>query len=298
MILRTFIIAALAVLDFGLPTAAADGNHDRLTLRSLTNWSDTHDGFGGFSGLAMLPGGAGFLTVSDQGLLVRATVTRNDAGWIAGVHWANAARFLDGFGKPVEGFTSDAEAIRLMKDGRIMVSFEGYARVSIFQPPDMMPIPLHKWDRFKSIWGNSGMESLAIGPDGQVMTILEVPGKDGAYQTLIHQGGDNWQPGPTLAGGGTFSATDAAWGPDGQLYVLERQYSVVFGYKSRISSYATTASGFGNPKVEWQSQAGEFGDFEGMDITLNAAGAMIFTLISDNNFLPTEATTIAELERS
>lgn len=290
-------MAAVALMGFGLPTGAADGAHDTLKLRSLTVWSDPHDGFGGFSGLAMLPGGDGFLTVSDQGLLVRATVTRDKAGWITGLTWANGARFLDGHARPVLGFTSDAEAIRLMKDGRIMVAFEGYARVSIFQPPDMLPVPLHKWDRFRSIWGNRGMESLAISPEGQVMTILEDTGKDGAYRTLTYQADRGWQVGPSLASDDAFSATDADWGPDGQLYVLERAYSILWGYQSRISAYPATDTGFGTPKVQWQSNIGEFGDFEGMDIARDAAGRIIFTLISDNNFLPSQATTVAELEK-
>lgn len=287
----------VAMAALGLQTRPADDPAQALHVVSLTEWTDGHKGFGGLSGLAMLADGTGFLAVSDRGLLIRAAVTRDGAGHIATVDWANGARFLDGYARPVYGFESDAEAIRLMADGGVMVAFEGYARVSVFHPPDMMPTALHKWDRFRELWGNQGMESLAISPAGQVMTILEVAGPHGAYRTLREDAADHWVAGPRLKSDGAFRATDAVWGPDGNLHVLERAFSLIWGYTSRISLYRPDGDGFSAPTVEWQSQAGDYQDFEGMDIQRNAAGRLVYTLISDNNFLPFETTTVAELEQ-
>lgn len=290
------VLAAVAALAMQ-PRPAAEQTRP-LRLVSLTRWTDGHKGFGGFSGLAMLPGGDGFLTVSDRGLLVTAGVTRDSGGHITAVTWQGGARFLDGYARPVYGFESDAEAIRLLPDGGVMVAFEGYARVSVFHPPDMMPNALHDWDRFREIWGNQGMESLAVAANGQAMTILEVPGRDGCYRSLRQVGPTVWKPGPRLASDGAFRATDAVWGPDGDLHVLERRFSLFWGYTSRISRYHPQGGGFGIPEVEWQSATGDYGDFEGMDVVRNKAGKLVFTLISDNNFLPFETTTVAELEEA
>lgn len=283
----------MAAMGLRAPPAEEPGHP--LRLASLTEWRDGHKGFGGFSGLAMLPGGEGFLTVSDRGLLVRAAVERDGDGHIEKIVWQEGERFLDGYARPVYGFESDAEAVRLMPDGGVMVAFEGYARVSVFHPPDMMPEALHDWDRFRALWGNQGMESLAISPDGKAMTILEDPGHRGNYRTLRYLGGRDWKWGPWLPSDGVFRATDAVWGPDGNLHVLERAFSLIWGYTSRISLYRPEGGGFSAPEVEWRSEAGAFQDFEGMDVQRDKAGRLVYTLISDNNFLPFETTTVAEL---
>ena len=263
--------------------------------RDIYVWSEELAGFGGFSGLEMTDGGLGFLAVSDTGYLVHATVSRDSARHITKVvskdHW----RFLDNFGRPAEGFQSDAEALRIAPDGSVIVAFEGYARVARFNPPDMMPTPLHDWERFRNMWGNEGFESLAIEATGKEIVILESPlARSGGYRSLVHPGGRIWNEGPSLASDGAFKAVDADFGPDGRLFVLERRFSMIWGYTTRISAYRVTAAGFSAPEILLQTLAGQFGDFEGMDIWAGPNNQTIATLISDDNFLPFEETTIAE----
>jgi hypothetical protein len=283
-----------------LATAAAAGAAGAdapvgARLLGSVNWEEQSPEFGGLSGFAYTDPGRAFYAVSDHGVLVSGRILRDAAGVISGVEATSAARFIDNKGKPARGFQGDAEAVRVEPDGAILVAFESYARVARFRPPAMQPEPLQDWDRFRAIWGNVGMESLARSDDGRVMTILEAPTADG-YATFLHRGGRTWVAGPNLATDGNFDAVDADYGPDGRLYVLERAYSILSGYQARISAYPAEGERFGAPEVLLQTEAGAFGDFEGMDVWRDPAGRTVATLISDNNFVSLIPTVIAEFE--
>ena len=247
------------------------------------------------SGLVIAKGGMALQAVSDGGVLFQARLSRDATGMITAVKSERHLRFLDNFKRPVAGFQSDAEALRIAADGTLIVAFEGYARVARFSPPDMSPKPLHVWNRFQTLWGNQGMEALAIADDGKIICILENPAPDrGTYQSLVHTGGKVWADGPNLASDGNFQATDADYGPDGRMYVLERDFSPIWGYRTRISAYRPNASGFSVPDIVMETRAGDYADFEGLDVWTDAKGRTIATVISDNNFLPLAPTTIAE----
>ena len=140
------------------------------------------------------------------------------------------------------------------------------------------------------------MEAIGFSPSGQIMTILERPSQDnGNYRTLVHSGDKTWSDGPDLTSDGAFHATDADYGPDGRLYVLERNFSLIWGYATRLSAYRVTSNGFSDPEVLMQTSPGDFGNFEGLDVWTDAAGWTRATLITDNNFMPFSSTTIAEI---
>jgi hypothetical protein len=264
----------------------------------LIEWHGDGTGFGGMSGLDMVDHGQGFLTISDHGYLFRADLKRDSNGHISTIDSPTKYQFQDSFGRPVSGFQSDTEAVRQEADGSILVAFEGLARVARFHPPDMSPQTLHIWDRFRAIWGNQGMEALAIDAKGHIMTVLERPVVGKVYRTLSYLGGDDWKDGPKLISDGRFMATDADFGPDGRLYVLERRFSFIWGYSTRISAYSAMGygpdAGFTPPEIILQTNPGAYSDFEGLSLWQDAKGRIIATLISDNNFLPFSPTTIAE----
>ena len=272
---------------------AAKAPHPPILL-DLVEWTDASDDFGGISGLQMTDNGTGCLAVSDGGFLFSAKLVRDAEGRITTIEAQDHERFIDNLGRPAIGFQSDAEALRIERGGSILVAFEGYARVARFELPDMHPLALQVWDRFKSIWGNAGMEALSVAPDGQIMTILENSTGDGAYQTFVYQGGIDWVNGPALASDGRFRATDSVYGPDGRLYVLERSFSPLWGYTTRISAYRAAGKGFSQPEVVLQTGAGEFGDLEGLDVWTDSKGRTIATMVTDNNFLPFVPTKVAE----
>lgn len=264
-------------------------------LLSRLDWREGSPEFGGLSGLALQEDGRTLFAVSDKGFLFQARLSRNPDGRLTGATLLSAARFLDNFGVPADGFKSDAEAVRIAGDGTVLVAFESYARVARFTPPDMMPTPLHVWDRFRALWGNGGMEGLALDDKGRILAVLETARPDGGYRTLSYRG-TSWEEGPALSSDGAFDATDADFGPDGRLYVLERSFSILRGYRTRISAYPPSGEGFARPEVVLLTMAGAWGDFEGMDVWTDPAGRLVATLVTDNNFLPLSPTTIAEFD--
>lgn len=286
-----------AALLLALAFAAREGGGAPYAgLLSRLDWRESSPDFGGLSGLAFQEDGKTFVAVSDRGFLYQGRLTRDADGRLTGAGLLAAARFLDNFGALADGFKSDAEAVRIAADGSVLVAFESYARVARITPPDMMPKPLHVWDRFRALWGNTGMEALALDDRGHILAILEGALPGGSYPTLAYRGGDEWVDGPALPSDGLFGATDADFGPDGRLYVLERSFSVLWGYRTRISAYSPAANGFGPAEIVLLTGAGDWGDFEGMDVWTDPKGRMVATLVADNNFLPLSPTTIAEFD--
>lgn len=263
-------------------------------------WRESDPSFGGFSGLVMVPGGASFHAVSDQGELYAGAVTRDPDNRIAAVRATWHGRLLDNHGRPVEGFTSDAEALAPARDGGLHVAFESYARVTGLRPPDLHPEPLHDFDRFKAFWNNESFEGLAERPDGALVAVLEKADEaQGGYPTVLGTGRGHtmmWRPGPVIpAGEGGFAASDAAFGPDGQFYLLERRLSLG-GFASRIRRFTHRGGVFGSPETVLETAPGTLGNMEGMSLWTDAAGRTVISLISDDNFLLVQKTVLAEYE--
>lgn len=273
--------------------AGAAGAAD-LMPRGTYEWQEDHDWFGGFSGLAMAEGGASFLTVSDEGEMVRARVRRDETGRIAEVESEWQARLRDNSGKPVSGFTADAEALSVAPGGTVFVAYESYTRITSVTLPDLMPVTLHAWDRFRDLWGNAGFEGLAVLPEGRLIAILEAS-DDGTFATFIGRSAD-WRPGPPLPAEGGFDAVDAGFGPDGKFWLLERRLGSVAGFATRIRRFAFADGGFGPPETLLETSPGTLDNMEGMSLWTDADGHTIVSLISDDNFLFVQKTILAEYE--
>ncbi|MGB5870153.1 MAG: esterase-like activity of phytase family protein [Albidovulum sp.] len=286
------LLALLAVfLGYRWLIMAENGPSARLHQIA---WEDPSEEFGGISGLDVIENGLGLWVVSDRGRLFRASLTRDDMDQVSGIQITERYHLLDDFGREVSGFSSDSEAVRVLDDGRVVISFEGLTRVAYFSPPSMVEHLLNDWMRFETLWGNKGMEALAISSTGQITTLLEKPAANKGYVSFVYHGDDKWEEGPYLATDGRFMATDADFGPDGRLYVLERRFSYVWGYSTRISVYSPLDEGYSMPEVVLETAPGSYSDFEGLSLWTDAKGRLIATLVSDNNFLPFSSTMLAE----
>ncbi|MHA1128539.1 MAG: esterase-like activity of phytase family protein, partial [Alphaproteobacteria bacterium] len=85
------------------------------------------EGFGGLSGIEILPDG-NFLAISDQGSFIEGTITRID-GEIRGATIAPLHPILDSKGNPLTGYHTNAEGLAIGPDGSIYIAFEGNHRI-------------------------------------------------------------------------------------------------------------------------------------------------------------------------
>lgn len=297
MALPKSLATCLSAAVFLLAVSSSEpGQAAELILRGTHEWSEKAPDFGGFSGLAMVRDGSALMAVSDKGTLWHASVSRDADGRIGDIASDWRDRLLDNKGKPVEGFTSDAEALAMVREGAVFIGFEGYARISAFHPPGMMPKPMHEWDRFRNLWGNEGIEGLAIMPDGGLLAVLEEPERPGAGHSTLLGKGKNWRPGPPLPDSDSFSASDATFGPDGRLYLLERRFGYLTGYETRIRRFPYASGAFGPGEVLLQTARGELDNMEGISLWTDPTGATVISLISDDNFLPIQNTIVVEYD--
>lgn len=287
---RHSCLGALALL-LGVATVAPAAE---LVPRGIYYWAEPQQGFGGFSGLAMSPDGASFLTVSDVGWLVRARLDRDAGGRVRSIVTEWRDRFLDNRGKPVNTFNADAEAIAVAGDGTVYVGFESYARIAALHPPDMMPMAQNRWDRFRALWGNAGFEALAILPEGELIAVLEEP-VQGRIRTLVGKDKD-WRDGPTLPASDGFVTADAAFGPDGLFYLLERRFAYSAGYATRIRRFPFDAGIFGPDETLLETKPGALDNMEGISLWRDTTGRTVISLISDDNFLPIQNTLLVEYD--
>lgn len=283
--------ASAACLALALSLAPA-GAVELRALQSL-DWSEDDGDFGGFSGLVMAEDGKTLWAASDSGTLWRAEVERGTDGRIASIKAVWHDRFLDNKGAKVSGFTEDAEALTLAPDGGLFVAYESYARVTGLHPPAMKAVPLHAFDRFKTLWSNESFEGLARLPDGRLLVVVETRDEAvGGYPTFIGQNG-TWEPGPVLRAGPDFGASDATMDDEGRLWLLERRLTWLGRFKVRISTCAVVPNGAAECSPVMTDT---LGNMEGMSVWRGADGRQILTLISDNNFIPFVSTAVAEYE--
>jgi hypothetical protein len=296
---RTARSLPLAVSLIAGLAAGNAGAADLLPISQYT-WRESDDSFGGFSGLVTAPDGSTFYAVTDQGELYRAEVVRDAGRRIAEIRTLWHGRLLDNFGKPVEGFTADAEALAPAQDGGLYVAYESYARVTGLHPPDLHPAPLHDFDRFHDLWNNESFEGLAERPEGGLIVVSETARAGmGGYPTVLGDGAGHemtWRPGPAVpAGDGGFDVSDAAFGPDGRFYLLERRVSLG-GFASRIRRFDYRNGAFGVADTLFETAPGTLDNMEGMSLWTDAQGRTVISLISDDNFLFLQNTVIAEYE--
>lgn len=255
---------------------------------------------GGLSGLVVDPGGAGLLAVADDGHLFRATILRDSAGHPTGM--------TSGRIRPVESLSkndrryhweSDTESVDVwpsQQGEQVAISFEGDPRVIVGRigadgfaegfEDRQLPKSMAK------VRNTKGLESLAvlpgsIGPDARILVIAERP-EHGA--TVPDR--PAWILGANpqrfrVKAVGDFDITDAKFGPGGDLFILERLYSLAEGVKMRIRRIGAAdlvdgATVDGKVVVE-ANLAYQIDNMEGLAFWTDSAGRTMISLLSDDN---------------
>lgn len=282
-------LIAGAVLSTG-PASLAD----RTTLHGYLgtyDWRDPHDRFGGVSGIEVTDDGLGFQAITDRGMLIEGHLARDTADRITLAQVGRLTPLALPDAVPDPEFRMDTEGLAVVPGGPIYVAFEWMSRVvrfaEAYAPSDPLPSP----PAFADLDWNAGLEALAIDANGYLWAIPEAP-RDGAFDVHCFDG-TRWTVPIRLAPAEGFVPVGADFGPDGRLYVLERQFHGPRGFASqvrRLDDVKGTATG----KIVLQTPLGHFGNLEGISVWRDRTGALRLTLVADDNFLRVLGTEIVE----
>lgn len=280
--MRHFLIGLAATLWAGCACA-------ELTYLGTYVWNEDDPAFGGLSGMDLTDDGTTLLAVGDQGVFVQATILRTD-GMITGVQGTTIF--------PVKGHSYakilaqhfDTEGVAIAPNGRIYVSFEDYTRVARFEAVEDQERSLPGQPAFEEYSLNASLEAIAVDATEHVYVIAERSGR-ASWPFPVHafyKG--KWSVPFTIPRRGPFAVTGADFGPDGRLYILERDFTGI-GFRTRIRSFA--ADGSDETELLTTSNA-THDNLEGISVWKDADGAIRITMVSDDNFRSFQQTELVE----
>jgi hypothetical protein len=282
---RRSLVALIAATALATGTANPSARADSPGYLGSYLWVHPDARFGGLSALELSGDGRRVTALTDRGMMIQAEIRRDAKGQIADI----AASPLIPLGVPptdqTTPFPYDTEGLALAPDGSFFVSTEMDTRVLQFDRSGRMAVALPAPRDFRAMGRNAGLEALAIDAEGALYTMPEVTNRqDGAYPVFRYRNG-HWDR-PFLIGGTPgFLPVGADFGPDGRLYLLERQFRWLGGFASRIRRIALQGPGIAADEVLLETAPGAFGNLEGLSVWQDAAGALRLTLVADDNFL-------------
>jgi hypothetical protein len=252
-------------------------------------WYDRASWFGGFSAIEVTDDGRGFVALSDRGRIVEGQFVRDPAGRILDMVVDRHDALRDAAGRPLGGAMDDGEGLAIGPDGRIYVSFEGVARVRVERAAGAPPVDLPRHPAFDAFEANRSFEALAVTPQGAVLVIPEdVPG--GGDSPVWRFDGTGWDIAFHVPKDGSYQPVGADVGPDGLLYLLEREVTGL-GFRSRVRVFGLNGDG---GAVIYESRAGQHDNLEGISVWSDG-GAIVMTMIADDNFRFFQRTEVVEL---
>lgn len=281
------IVASLCVAC----TPPEAGEAPARLLGSYT-WTMDRPWFGGFSGLELSDDGDAMTVLGDRSTLLKARILR-DGDRVTGIVPGRAQHLKSSTGKPLAGRIGDSEGLAVAPDGTLFVSFEGVHRVARYDRADGRAAVLTRPALFRGMRANKSLEALAIDGKGRLYTLPE-GGRDAAGQIpVFRRDAAGWTVAFTLPPRGGFKPVGADFGPDGRLYLLERDFSL-FGFRSRLRRWRITDAGPDQEQTLLQTATGSHDNLEGVSIWRDAQGRLRATMISDDNFLSLQRTELVE----
>ena len=259
------------------------------TLLGSFQWSATDPQFGGFSAIELSADGSGFVALTDRGSIARAAITRSGDA-ITDVNVTTLRRLLGPTRAPLADEFNDSEGLAIGPDERLYVSFEGQHGVRWFDSIDTPGSELSSAPAFVTMQPNASLEALAIGPDGTLYTMPERSGRATRPFPVFRFRAGVWDQPFEIARSGPYLISGADVGPDGRLYVLERDFSG-FGFHTRVRRLDLDKA---TAETLLETGIGKHGNMEGISVWQHADGGLIMTLIADNNFRSILTNEIAE----
>lgn len=253
--------------------------------------------FGELSALRLNEAGTHFMSVNDKGRWFRGRIVYRD-GKPAGIADAETAPILGADGAPLadrgwfdtESLADDGEGTLYVGVERVnqIVRFD-YGRDGLLARGSPIDVP----PAVKTLPFNQGLETLVFIPRkhkplGGTLVAISERGldRDGNILGFLIGGA---HPGAfTIKRSNDYDVTDAAVLPDGNVLILERFFAPTRGIAMRIrrlnADEIRPGAVVDGPVLMEADMGYQIDNMEGLAVHRNAAGELVLTLISDDNF--------------
>lgn len=250
--------------------------------------------FGGLSGIEISDDGSRFTALSDRSHFVSGSIRRDDRGQIVEVTFGTMPPLRGKGTAPLASGRNDSEGLAIAPDGTIYVSLEGVPRVLRYRrldgPAENLPSP----PEFARLSRNGALEALAVDSAGTLYTMPEESRSTAGFPVWRFADG-RWSHAFDLPRDGLFLPVGADFGPDGRLYILEREFHGIAGFSSRVRALTLSGSGkLVNVDTVMQSPTGLHDNLEGLSVWADPQGHLRLTMVADDNFMPWQRSEIVE----
>ena len=285
---RAALSFCLALLCLG-PAAAAE---PALRVDSVVTWEDPAPWFGGFSGAEVSPDGARLTVVSDRGTLVEADLLR-DGGRLSGLRVVRHLPLRRPNREPFRNKKRDAESLAMDSRGTLFVAFEHSHHVARLDPDSGITKPLPRHPDFKKLPPNTGLEALAVHPNGRLFALPEKTSPRSRHFPLYTFDGSGWKSTANLPARGPFLPVGADFDGEGRLYLLERTVTPL-GFRNRIRRFTQDGEAW-QESILLTTPPGQYDNLEALSLWQDPEGQTRLLLMSDDNFFPLQRTEVIEL---
>ncbi len=251
--------------------------------------------FGALSAFRFLKPGGDFIGVADTGFWFFGSVEHDADGRPSGIAGFHMQQMVDERGKAItRKWEVDAEGLAV-RDGVATVGFERNHRVARFRiDAGAMKAPFRQLDFLvpvKELRQNRGFETVAYAnadsPLGGALVVVSEKSLDKAGNVFAAVLDGPRKGVFTVRRDGDFDITDGAFLPSGDLLLLERNFSIATGVRMRLRRIAAEGIAPGavvDGPVLMQADMGyQIDNMEGMDVWRRADGALMVSLVSDDN---------------
>jgi hypothetical protein len=254
-----------------------------------------YEEFGGLSALRVFPDGSNFVAISDKGHWLRGRIAYTDKKPVA-IQNAEMAPVLGPDGRPLwmRGWY-DTES--LAEDGgTFYVGIERVHRIVRFDYGKSgllaRGVPIAMPPGTEKLPTNKSLEALAFiprdRPGGGTLIAISERGLDANRNLKAWLIGGPTPGAFAVKRSDDFDVSDCAIMPAGDLVLLERRFSWLRGLAVRLRRIALVDLKPGavvdGPVLLFADLAYQIDNMEGLGIHRDADGALIFTMISDDNF--------------
>ena len=239
-----------------------------------------------FSGIATRDG-VNIMLLSDHGFVAVARLGRGYGQQIQAMDVRQVVPLSTGAGGQAAPYGGHyAEDLALDSRGRIYIGFEQTSRVDIYERLGSPPQGTGRHSDFDILNHNASFEAVAVDRNGTVYAIPEHAARlTYGFPSYRYQNGE-WTGSFRLPQEYHFYPVSADFGPDGMLYVLERERGAQ-GVRSQVRRFSVQGRAITRPQLVMRTEYNQFGNLEGLAVFRDWSGRIRLLMVSDNDLSPT-----------